>query len=167
MSKEKKQEEKKEANHEPKEQKKSEAELANEKISELTDQLQRLQAEFENYKKRTDKESAAFREYASEKVLERLLPIIDTFELAIKNTADAEKFKKGMELIYAEMMNLLKSYGVKKIDALGQALNPYLHDAMLAVESKTAEKDTVIEVLQEGYKIKEKVLRHAKVKIAK
>lgn len=146
---------------------KTEVEIANEKIAELTITLQRLQAEFENYRKRAEKDSGLQREYASAPVITKLLPIIDTFEIAIKNSKDPEKFRKGMELIYAELMSVLKNEGVRKIDAAGKQLDPYLHDAMMAVEAKDKSKDTIIEVLQEGYKLKDRVIRHSKVKIAK
>ena len=146
--------------------KKGKKETKDQKITDLTNALQRLQAEFENYKKRVDKQAEEFRQYASASVIGKLLPIIDTFELAVKNSKDQEKFKHGVELIYSELTTLLKNEGLEKIDALGKPLDPHLHDAMLAVESKKAE-NIVLEVLQEGYMLKDKVLRHAKVKVSK
>ncbi len=146
---------------------KTELEVANERIVGLIDTLRRLQADFENYKKRVEKDSSLQREYASASFITKLLPIIDTFEIAIKNSQDAEKFKQGTELIYAELMSTLKNEGLSKIDAKDKQFDPYLHEAMMAVEAKDKKKDTIIEVLQEGYKLKERVLRHSKVKIAR
>ena len=95
------------------------------------------------------------------------MPTIDTFEIAIKNSDDEKKFKEGTKMIYTELMSVLKSEGLEKIEALNKQFDPYLHEAMIAVESKDCEKDTVTEVIQEGYKFKDKVLRHSKVKISK
>ncbi len=138
-----------------------------EKIDELTDTLQRLQAEFENFRKRTEKDAKRLSEYSSASVIGKILPIIDTFEIAIKNSDDEKKFKEGTVMIYNEIMSVLKSEGLKKIEALNKQFDPYLHEAMMAVEKKESEKDTIIEVLQEGYMLKDRVLRHSKVKISK
>jgi molecular chaperone GrpE len=146
---------------------KTELEMAKEKIEDLTDTLKRLQAEFENYKKRVDKDNKQYREYSNAGVLLKILPIIDTFEIALKDTCDSDKFKEGAKLIYAELMGMLRNEGVEKINSLGKQFDPNFHDAMLAVESKDSKKDMVVEVLQEGYRIKDKVLRHSKVKISK
>ena len=141
--------------------------VSKEKIDDLTDTLKRLQAEFENYKKRVDKDTKRTMEYASANTIAKILPIIDTFEIAIKDDCDSEKFKEGTKLIYAELMSMLKNEGLEKINALGKQFDSNIHDAMIAVDSKDCEKDTVIEVLQEGYKLKDIILRHAKVKISK
>lgn len=146
---------------------KTELEKAEEKIDELTDTLKRLQAEFENYKKRVDKDNKHMIEYSSANIISKILPSIDTFEIAIKDSCDAEKFREGVSLIYAELINTLKNEGLRKMDSLGKKFDPNYHDAMMAVETKDAEKDVVLEVLQEGYMLKNKVLRHSKVKISK
>jgi len=156
----------KETSNEPKVEK-SDLEQAQEKIQELTNDIKRLQADFDNYRKRVDKNSDDTRKYQSSDIITKLLPIIDTFEIAIKNSNDLEKYKEGTELIYAELMNVLKNEGVQKIDAKGKTLDPYLHDAMMAVEVKNTKPDTIVEVLQEGYKLKDRVIRHSKVKISK
>ena len=144
----------------------SELEIANEKIEDLTDTLKRLQAEFENYRKRVEKENKHRAEYASANLIEKLLPIIDTFEIALKDSCTPEKFREGAKLIYVELMTTLKNEGVRKIDALNKNFDPNYHDAMIAVDAD-CEKDKVVEVLQEGYMLKDKVLRHSKVKISK
>ena len=149
------------------EKEKTPLETAQEKIEELTNDLKRLQADFDNYRKRVDKNNEDFKKYQSADLVTKLLPIIDTFEIAIKNSSDLQKYKEGTELIYAELISVLKNEGLQKIDAKGKTLDPYYHDAMMAVEVKDTKPDTIIEVLQEGYKLKERVIRHSKVKISK
>lgn len=146
---------------------KTNLEKAQDKVNELTNNLLRLQADFDNYRKRVDKNIEDARKYQSADFVTRLLPIIDTFEIAIKNSQDLQKYKEGTELIYVELMSALKNEGLQKIEAKGKTLDPYLHDAMMAVEAKDTKPDTIIEVLQEGYKLKDRVIRHSKVKIAK
>jgi len=136
-----------------------------EKIAELTETLQRLQAEFENFKKRTEKENAEFVKYAKAGLMQRLLPIIDTFEIALKSTKDNEKFAKGMEMVYAQLVSTLQSEGLKPIEAIGKKFDPYLHEVMLK-EKSDKDDGFVLEELQKGYMLNDKVLRHSKVKIS-
>ncbi|MBR9690132.1 nucleotide exchange factor GrpE [Candidatus Woesearchaeota archaeon] len=136
------------------------------KIKELTETLQRLQADFENYKKIVEKQKEAQSEYASAVFIEKILHILDLFELALKDNKDSEKFKQGVQLIYTELLSILKNEGLKKIESLKKQFDPHYHEAMLA-EKSNKETDTIIEVLQEGYMLKDKVIRHAKVKIVK
>jgi len=135
------------------------------KLSDLTDTLQRLQAEFENYKKYVEKSQVEFRKYAQADIIETLLPILDSFELALKNTTDKEKLMKGIELIYSQLYSLLEKQGIKKIEAKGK-FNPHLHEVLLKEESDK-EEDTILEELQKGYMLNDKVLRHTKVKVSK
>ncbi len=135
------------------------------KIAELTDSLQRLQAEFENYKKFVERSSHDLRKYAAADLIEQLLPILDSFELALKQTKDKEKLCKGIELIYSQFHSLLEKQGLKKIDAKGK-LDPHLHEVLLKEESDK-EEDTIIEELQKGYMLGDKVIRHTKVKVSK
>ena len=146
---------------------KGEAEPKKEKdvIAEFTDILQRTQAEFENYKKRVDKEKQEFVKYSKAELIQKLLPIIDTFEIALKNNKDNEKFVKGMDMVYAQLISLLHSEGLKPIDSLGKKFDPYLHEAMLKEKSEKDE-GTVLEELQKGYMLNDKVLRHSKVKVS-
>src|SRR3989338_9815748 len=136
-----------------------------EKIEELTDTLQRLQAEFENYKKRVDKEKSEFVKYAKAELIQRLLPTLDTFEIALKSTKDNERFVKGMEMVYAQFASTLKSEGLKPIGAVGKKFDPYLHEVMLKEKSDENE-GIILEELQKGYMLNDKVLRHSKVKIS-
>jgi molecular chaperone GrpE len=135
------------------------------KIEEITNDLKRLQAEFENYKKRVEKECGQFREYSKADVIRKLLPIIDSFELALKNTKDHDEFVKGVELIYSNLYSLLREEGLEPISAKGK-FDPYLHEVLLS-EQSDKEDDTILEELQKGYRFKDKVLRHTKVKVAK
>jgi molecular chaperone GrpE len=137
-----------------------------EKLKELTDTLQHLQAEFENYKKRIEKENCEFIKIANEDLIKALLPIIDNFELALKSCRVKDDFYKGMELIYSQLINALRSQGLKHIDCIGKIFDPYYHE-VLVVEESGEEPNTIIEELQKGYLLHDKVMRHSKVKIAK
>jgi len=133
---------------------------------ELIDTLQRLQAEFENYKKRVDKENCELIRCANEDLIIKILPIIDNFELALKSCRAKDDFYKGMELIYSQLMDTLHSQGLKHIECIGKKFDPYYHEALL-VEESDKEENIIIEELQKGYLLNDKVIRHSKVKIAK
>jgi len=135
------------------------------KIQELTESLQRLQAEFENYKKYIEKDKALFLKYSKADMIEKLLPILDSFELSLKHTSNKEEFVKGIELIYSQLHSLLEKEGLKKIQA-NDKLNPHLHEVLLKEESDK-EEDTILEELQSGYMLGDKVLRCSKVKVSK
>jgi molecular chaperone GrpE len=136
------------------------------KIDELTNDLKRLQAEFENYKKRCEKENASFRDYSNAHIIKKLLTVIDSFEIALKNTGNHEEFVKGVELIYSQFYSILQDEGLKHLETQGKKFDPYLHEVMLSEKSEK-EDDTILEELQKGYKLKGCVLRHSKVKVAK
>ncbi|MBD3203314.1 nucleotide exchange factor GrpE [Candidatus Woesearchaeota archaeon] len=144
---------------------KKELEEKQKKIEELTDTLKRVQAEFINYKNRTEKENVNFKEYAKVDLLKNLLPLLDSFELALKQKEKKEDFIEGMELIYAQFINILKQEGVEPIDTEGKKFDPYKHEVLLKSKSDM-ESETIIEELQKGYLFKGKVLRHSKVKIS-
>jgi len=124
----------------------------------------RLQAEFENYKKRAVKENDMLREKASADVMLKLLPLVDDFDMAISHMDESsdKEFKKGMELIYAKLLDLLAREGVSEMECLGESFDPYRHDALRHGEG---EEGKVIEVIQKGYLFRGKVLRHAKVAV--
>lgn len=136
--------------------------------AELIGHIQRLQAEFENYRKRTEKENERFRVQACNDLIEELLPLMDSLELAIRNARPDERnpFYQGIELVYAQFRGLLERYGVEEIPAEGR-FDPQLHEAMLAEEAPGAERGSIIETLQRGYTQRGTVLRTAKVKVAK
>ena len=156
---------------EPKKQEKAKApkqkkDTKEDKIAELTNDLKRVQAEFENYKKRAEKENSHFRDYAKAELVKKLLTVLDSFEIALKNTDNHEEFVKGVELIYSQLYTLLKEEGLQCIETKDKRFDPYLHEVMLS-EKSDKEEDTILEELQKGYKFKQMVLRHSKVKVAK
>ncbi|MBW2963923.1 nucleotide exchange factor GrpE [Candidatus Woesearchaeota archaeon] len=136
------------------------------KVAELTDDLKRVQAEFENYKKRCEKENANFRDYATAQLIKKLLTVLDSFEMAFKNTSNHEEFMKGVELIYSQFYNILRDEGLQPIDTNGKKFDAYYHEVMLS-EKSDKEEGTILEELQKGYKLKNGVIRHSKVKVAK
>ena len=135
------------------------------KIAELTEILKRLQAEFINYTARTEKESRQIIEYSNADLIKKILPVIDSLELALKNSSDLEKFREGIKLIYSQLLEIMKQEGLRPIEALGQMLDIQKHEVLLKEKSDKVE-DTVIEELQKGYMLKDKVLRHSKGKIS-
>ena len=144
---------------------KKELEQKNKSIEELTDTLKRLQAEFENYKKRVDKEKTEFVKYANAGVISSLLPTLDSFEIALKNTADKEKFAEGIKIIYAQIYSALEAEGLRPINTLGEKFDPYKHEVLMKEESEKPE-GTILEEFQKGYMLNDKVLRFSKVKVS-
>jgi len=133
--------------------------------SEMKDLLQRLQADFENYRKHCEKSNTAFMKNSNRALIKEMLPIFDSFEMALKNTGNHEVFVKGMELLYSQFFNTLKQQGLKKIDVAGKKFDHNLHEVLLKQES-VQEEDTILEELQAGYMLNDSVLRYTKVKIA-
>ena len=144
---------------------KKELEEKNQKIEELTDTLKRLQAEFENYKKWNAKEKTEFVKYAHADIIEKMLPVLDSFEIALKSTSDGEKFTEGMKMIYAQLYSMLEALGLKPIKAAGEKFDPYRHEVLMKEESDKPE-DTILEEFQKGYMLNDRVLRHSKVKVS-
>ncbi len=134
------------------------------KIAELTESLQRLQAEFANYQKRADRDMDAFHKFASHDIIMDILPVLDSFELALQHTKDKDA-KKGMELIFSQLKDALAKRGVERI-AKEDIFDATLHEALLTEESGKPE-GTILEILQPGYTMHGRVIRAAKVKIAK
>ncbi len=138
------------------------------KIAELTDVLQRLQAEFENYKKRCDKDNIEFRNYVNSEMTGKLLPILDSFELALKNAQNKEEFVKGVEMIFGQLYDMIEKEGVRQIKTEGEKFDPYKHEILMSEKTDKEEDDEkIIEELQKGYMFKDRVLRYAKVKVLK
>lgn len=134
----------------------------------LFDRLARLQAEFDNYRKRAGKENADFRDYALADAARSLLPVIDSFSLALKNAAaNPEDLRKGVELIHKQFLDVLQKLNVQRIPAQGEPFDPRFHQAIGVVESNDVEDNHVLEELQPGYKMKERLLRPAMVRVAK
>ncbi len=131
---------------------------------ELTDMLKRLQAEFENYRKRKEKEIQEIREHSNRELIYKLLNIVDNMELALKNKDD-RNLRQGIEMIYSQLVSLLEKEGLEKIKD-NKNFNPELHEAVVTDKSEK-EDGTILEVFQPGYKLKGKILRTAKVRVAK
>jgi molecular chaperone GrpE len=134
----------------------------------LLDRLARLQAEFENARKRAAKEQQDFRDYALSDALKGLLPILDSFERALHSAAgDGAEFRGGVELIYKQMQDALQKLGLRPIPAKGEPFDPHLHQAIEMVDTTAADDHEILEELQKGYKLKDRLLRPSMVKVAR
>jgi len=158
--------EKSEVVDETKIEKESESELKDKQLEEINNKLLRLQADFLNYKTRTEKEKFKYYNDAIEDLVCEMLPILDNFERALENLESDENLSQGVEMILNQFINLLKKYGVEEIDALGKKFDPKLHHGV-STEESDEEEDIVVEVFQKGYKLKDKVIRPSMVKISK
>jgi molecular chaperone GrpE len=133
----------------------------------LLDRLARLQAEFENARKRSLKEQQDFREYALADAVKELLPTLDSFERALQTSAgDRTEFRGGVELIYKQLQDALVKLGLRPIPAKGEPFDPHLHQAIEMVDTREVEDHHVLEELQRGYKLKDRLLRPSMVKVA-
>ena len=140
------------------------------KGDEYYDRLLRLQADFDNYKKRLEKEKLEFIKFANEEIIAEILKILDDFERAVeagKVKHDFDILYKGIEMIHKDLKGFLKEEGVKEIEALGKPFNPHEHEAMMQEETDAHPEDHVIEELQKGYTLNGRVIRPSKVKVAK
>jgi molecular chaperone GrpE len=134
----------------------------------LVDRLARLQAEFENARKRSAKEQQDFREYAVMDAVKSLLPILDSFERALQaSNPEATEFRSGVELIYKQLQDALVKQGLRPIPATGEPFDPHLHQAIEMVDTTEAKDHHVLEELQRGYKLKDRLLRPSMVKVAR
>ena len=134
--------------------------------AELQDRYLRLQAEFQNARRRAEKDRAEFAEYASTEAVRALLPILDDFERALKTEAAGKEYAKGMELIYQRLFESLKKLGLEPLSAAGSAFDPHVHHAVEMVESEETADNTVIDEYQRGYNFKGRLLRPAMVRVA-
>ena len=160
-------EDKKAAKKKAKADKKQEA--LKEKIDELEDRVKRQMAEFENFRRRTDKEKQAMFETGAKSVIEKILPVVDNFERGLAMVPEEEKdapFVDGMNKIYKQLMQELDNIGVKPIEAVGTEFNPDLHNAVMQVESEEFETGVVAQELQKGYTYRDSVVRHSMVAVA-
>lgn len=149
--------------------KKDKKDKKDEKIEELTDRLTRQMAEFDNFRKRTDKEKSQMYEVGAKDIIEKILPVIDDFERGFGVVEEADKndsFVQGMEMVYKKLMTTLEGAGVKPIEALGQEFNPDFHNAVMHVEDENFGENIVAEEFQKGYMYRDSVVRHSMVKVA-
>ena len=140
-----------------------------EKIDELNDKLRRSMAEFDNYRKRTDKEKSAMYEIGAKDVIEKILPIVDNFERGLNTIPEDAKgtaFAEGMEKIYKQFVKTLDDLGVKPIEAVGKPFDPNFHNAVMHVEDENLGENVVAAELQKGYTYKEAIVRHSMVQVA-
>lgn len=139
--------------------------------AEAQDKYLRTYADFENYRKRMQRDLADFRKYANEQLALELLSVVDHLGLALKHAADAgesnEGLRQGVELVYKQIRDVLEKFGVKSFTAEGEPFDPAKHDALMQTVTESVPENTVAQVLQEGYLYHDKVLRHAKVSVSK
>ncbi len=134
----------------------------------LVDRLARMQADFENARKRATKEQQDFREYAAADTIKALLPVLDSFERALQASAgEKSDLRNGVELIHKQLLDALTKLGLRAIPARGESFDPHLHEAVEMVDTTEAEDHQIVEELQRGYKLKDRLLRPAMVKVAR
>ncbi len=149
--------------------KKPKKDKKDEKIDELTDQLTRQMAEFDNFRKRTEKEKSQMYEIGAKDVIEKILPVIDNFERGLEGVKEEDKenpFVQGMDMTYKQLMTILEGIGVTPIEAIGQEFNPDLHNAVMHVDDDQLGENVVVEEYQKGYMYRDTVVRHSMVKVA-
>ena len=149
--------------------KKNKKDKKDEKIEELTDKLTRQMAEFDNFRKRTEKEKSQMYEIGAKDIIDKILPIVDNFERGLGAVTEEEKedpFVQGMEKVYKQLMTTLDGIGVKPIEAVGKEFNPDFHNAVMHVEDEELGENIIAEEFQKGYMYHDSVVRHSMVKVA-
>ena len=136
------------------------------KIEELTDRLQRTMAEFDNFRKRTEKEKASMYVIGAKEIIEKMLPVVDNFERGLANAPEGDPFAEGIQMIYKQLMTTFDEMGVKVIETVGQQFDPNLHNAVMHVDDPEQEDNVIVEEFQKGYTYKDFVVRHSMVKVA-
>jgi len=138
-------------------------------LNQYKDQFLRKAAEFENYKKRVENDSAAMIRFSNEDLIQKLLPVLDDFERMIKankhnqEATSDDAFMKGVELIYSKFKKILEALGVREFEVVGKPFNPELHDALMQMPREGVPSHTVLEEVEKGYMLHDKVIRHARV----
>ncbi len=138
-------------------------------IEEMTDKYKRTFAEFDNYRKRTEKEKSAMYQTGAKDIVEKILPVIDNFERGFSSITDEEKeqpFAQGMDMVYKQLMTTLEEAGLKQIEALNNQFDPNYHNAVMHIEDEELDDNIVVEEFQKGYVYKDTVVRHSMVKVA-
>ena len=139
--------------------------LAREK-ADLQDRVLRLQAEFDNFRKRSERDRADFSQYAGMETIREILPVLDNFDIAIKTETQDKHYSKGIELIHQKMVDSLKKLGLEPIETAGQAFDPHIHQAIEQVPTSDAADNQILSEFQRGYRFKGKLLRPSMVKVA-
>ena len=150
--------------------KKEKKDKKDEKIEELNDRLMRQMAEFDNFRKRSEREKSQMFDFGAKDIVEKILPVIDNMERGLATVApevlETDAFAQGMEKVYKHFMTVLEQAGVKPIEAVGNEFNPDFHNAVMHVEDEEVGENIVVEEFQKGYMYKESVVRHSMVKVA-
>lgn len=149
--------------------KKKKKDKKDEQIEELTDRLKRTMAEFDNFRKRTEKEKSAMYEIGARDIIEKILPIVDNFERGLATVSEEEAksaFAEGMDKIYKQLLKTLEDAGVTPIDAVGKPFDPDFHNAVMHVDDESLGENIVAEEFQKGYLYRDSVVRHSMVKVA-
>ena len=150
--------------------KKEKKDKKDEKIEELNDRLMRQMAEFDNFRKRSEREKSQMFEIGAKDIVERILPVVDNMERGLATVPaeelEANAFAQGMEKVYKQFMTALEGAGVKPIEAVGNEFNPDFHNAVMHVEDDSVGENIVVEEFQKGYMYRESVVRHSMVKVA-
>jgi len=139
-------------------------------LDELNQRFLRTAADFENYKRRTALEKDDLLKYSNAKIIGEILPVLDNFQLALKTTSDNKEVQnvvKGVDMIYRQLLQVLEVAGMTKIEAVGHAFDPNLHEAIMQVDDDSVPEDTVVEELRAGYMLKERVIRPSMVKVSR
>ena len=146
--------------------KKKEKDKKDQQIDELTDRLKRNMAEFDNFRKRTEKEKASMYIIGAKEIVEKILPVVDNFARGLAQAPEEDAFAEGIRMIYKQLMTTLEELGVKQIEAVGKEFDPNLHNAVMHIEDEEAGENTIVEEFQKGYTYKDFVVRHSMVKVA-
>ena len=136
------------------------------KVEELTDRLKRTMAEFDNFRKRTEKEKSSMYVIGAKDIIEKILPVVDNFERGLAQAPEDDPFAEGMQKIYKQFTTTMEGMGVEPIEAVGKEFNPDFHNAVMHVEDEAVGENIVVEELQKGYTYKGFVVRHSMVKVA-
>ncbi|MFC7393295.1 nucleotide exchange factor GrpE [Scopulibacillus cellulosilyticus] len=157
-----------EVNEETLRNKEEEIKKLQEEQDELKNRLLRVQADYENYKRRTNEEKIKERKFRAQSLVEEILPVLDNFKRALDvqiESEEAKSLKQGMDMVYRQLTDAMEKEGVKEIEAVGKPFDPHLHQAVMQVENDEYEPNTVVEVLQAGYSLNDRVVRPAMVKV--
>ncbi|WP_312645015.1 nucleotide exchange factor GrpE [Hydrogenoanaerobacterium sp.] len=144
----------------------SEADLLKKQMEELNDKLMRTLAEYDNYRKRSQKERLEIYPEAVAQTVSKFLPVLDNFDRAMESECEDSEFKKGVDMIFTSFKECLKALNVEEIEAEGKEFDPNLHNAVMHLEDENLGENTIAAVFQKGYKMGDKVLRHAMVQVA-
>ena len=142
-------------------------ERKDEEIIELKSHLQRLQADFDNFRKQGEKQKQDLIRYANEGLIVKFIDIYEDMERALENSTNEEEIREGLELIYSKMKNTLEKEGVEEIPAVGEKFDPFKHEALLTVDSPDHENNEIVDELMKGYTLKDKVIKYSKVRVCK